>query len=748
MEKQPISGRDQPAKSRAPTGSGGAGKKSTTPPGGAKSSPPGAKPTSKSTSKSPSKSPAERSGAGQPGKGSPSAQPSGARRTATKGRLPGQAAAAGKTAAPPTGQGNQARRSVQRQSTGRRVRSPATFTGRAGQAVAIGAFVLTIVDIPKLQYSVFAPEAAVFLAMGAAGLPLLVARAVGHRGSRRATSELWAARLAIAFVVSGLISVAMAARPTLALVGLYQHGTGWLFIAGVAGFWALGTGLGDTERRLLELALIFGALANSVLTVFQQLFGLGGIGLEGLAGQPDGVLGNPVLYGGLAAAALVLITPRFIAQPRRWWAGVVIIGVGIGLSGERLPALLALIVVGFYAGSRWRQRSQSIDQLGWRRSLENAGITIAAILVGSLVAKLKGGLGVVSHAAGSTTSETFGQRLDAWRNGLHAFASHPIFGSGPGQFRAATSPYYSVSDFRVDGGVTITFPDAHNIIIEYAVTTGIIGLGLLAAWFVYAVLHRSGPLIGFGLVILALQMAEPLNIVLTPLAFLAIGAAALTSRANPDSPDETGTRASPAARVPAWIGPTSLALAVVAGVVGILIVVGDVNFETTRADNIANNNQAALGPGATANSLIGFWPDTASLLGTIHLALGKSGQPGQYTQAILWAQQAVDKDPTNSHLLTTLARYQGSVGDNAGATRSALEALKYEMTDPDAESVLGILDTIGHEPEAAKKYLEESLNLVPDQTSLRKVLAALNRGCTALPVTPSHPNLRFHCPPS
>ena len=72
-----------------------------------------------------------------------------------------------------------------------------------------------------------------------------------HPRGPRATG-IAAARLALAFVVVALISTLNSVRPVLALVGLYNQFTGWLFILAMAGCWAIGTGLKAADRRLLE----------------------------------------------------------------------------------------------------------------------------------------------------------------------------------------------------------------------------------------------------------------------------------------------------------------------------------------------------------------------------------------------------------------------------------------------------------------------------------------------------------------
>jgi len=643
-----------------------------------------------------------------------------------------------------------ARKEAQRQGARRPPRIRGGLSARGSWAVAVGAFLLTVADLPKIQYSDWAPEAGVALIVGVAGLPLLVARAIGRGGSRRATSEIWAARLAIGFVAAGVVSAAFAASPTLAAFGLYQHGTGWIFMALLAGWWALGTGFGPSDRHLLETALVAGAVVNASLAVLQQLFGLTALGLEGLSGQPDGFLGNPVFLGGLLTASLVLLAPRFAADPRRWWLPVTVVGLGLGVDGERLPALLAVVVVAWLVVAAWsaRRREAGPDHQGWRRTLEFAGLIVATLLVGSGLAKIRGGIGVVSHTASSSSSETFGQRFHAWSAAVHAFAAHPILGSGPGQFRAATSAYFSAADIRADGAVLGTFPDAHNFIVEYATTTGIIGLGLLVAWLVFSVRGRSGPLLGFAAVIGAMELAEPLNVVITPLAFIALGGAALQLGSNAAEQRAEADRSAPATPqgLPRWAEPAGVVLAVLAAIGALLLVIGDISYESARADAVNNEYSSSLSSASTANSLMGEWPDPATELGAAYFALTNNSPSADLTTALHWAKVATGRDPTNAQLWTTIGQYQGTAGNLDAARASALKALEYQPTYPPALNVLGIVATQEHHNAQAESWFERSLAIEPDQSNNARLLAELKKGCTAERLTAHAKGVQLRCP--
>jgi len=570
----------------------------------------------------------------------------------------------------------------------------------------------------------------------------------------RGFEEKWAARCAVGFVVIGALSAAVSQGPWLSVVGPFQQPTGLLFMAALGGCWALGTGLGAPERRLVESAIIVGAVVNAVLAILQVLVGLGALDLANFGSQPTGTLGNPVFLGALLAGSVALLGPRFLASPKRHALVTVLIGLGLGMCGERLPSLMALVVVGWTIWQGGRQREPaSPGKTDLKRSLLFGGILVGSIVTGSIVTALRNAGGVISQTAASTTSETFGQRLSAWRVALHAIGAHPILGSGPGQFLGATSRFYSESFTRTVRGTY--FLTGHNFIVEYATTIGVLGAGLLLAWIVLAVLHRRGALVVFALVLLATELAEPLNPVITPLAFLALGASAL-SRISADEARAASILSVPAGPEP---GPaaagrtvrrvrrvrTAMVIAMLAAAVPAgLYLVGGAYY--VRATQVANGSDpaAALGPASTAESLLSPWPNPATELGTINLSLYVQGEVGRFPSAEHWARVAISRDPTDPGLWTLLADLQLAGGRPGAAAKSASQALRFGAWDPDANAALGIVAASRNKRAEAERYLERALAVSP-QHYVASVLGDVRRGCRAQALTPRQPSLEFTC---
>jgi len=687
--------------------------------------------------------PPAKGGAGSKSGGGGRTPPQTAKRVAPKSDRPGGGGSRGGRPAP----------STRPPTTRPDVRAPLELSEGAAKAVAVGAFLLAIAYLPKITSSNLPPEFTVLLVLGAAGLPLLIARALDRTETERTETEKWASRCAIAFVVIGLVSAVVATAPTLAVFGLYVQRTGWLFMLAVAGCWALGTGIGAKDRHWLELALIAGALVNAVVAILQQLVGLNGIGFTDFSGLPDGLQGNPVFLSALLAASLALIAPRFNEMPRRWWWVLTAIGIALGMSGERLSALLALAVAAYLVWTSRPARTEAPDPEAWRRALYFAGLTLASLVGGSLVARAAGGVGVVSHTVSSTTSATFGQRLEYWWLGLRATLSHPLLGSGPDQFQAATSPLVPTSFARSNGGGSgVIFLDAHNMVIEYASTIGLIGCGLLIAWLVFALRNRRGPLLGFAVVLLIVELAEPQDLVVTPLAFLALGAAAFATGVPGPGDDATSPRKQaveaptwPAARAPGWWRPATVGALVAAGTLGVLLLIGDFSYQA-GFNQVSTSINTALNSERRANSVLFAWPEPAIVSANLYASLAAGHVAGTLPLALQWGQGAVNRNPTDGSLWATLAHYQQASGDFSAARHSAQTAVRNQPWNTSALNILGALAAAdGHNAEA-RYWFGRSLAVIPTQSPVRGYLKHLSEGCRVQGPPSRAGTLRFSCP--
>jgi hypothetical protein len=113
------------------------------------------------------------------------------------------------------------------------------------------------------------------------------------------------------------------------------------------------------------------------------------------------------------------------------------------------------------------------------------------------------------------------------------------------------------------------YSDAHNLVVEYAVGTGLVGLALLATWLILSARRARGPLAGFCAVAAAVALLQPVYIGITALVALALGAA-MTRAPNPRLTD-----APRAGRVAVALG---VVLAVAGAAAGMALLVGDIHY--------------------------------------------------------------------------------------------------------------------------------------------------------------------------
>ena len=599
---------------------------------------------------------------------------------------------------------------------------------RWGWGLAVAAFLLPTLFFPTLSSAADVPKAAVLWVLTGAGLPFLVVLALGKGPARDSFARIWAARSAIAFVLVAVIATVLSNAPLNSLVGDYTSMTGLIFFAGLAACWALGTGITAADRRLVESAIIWAGVLNAVVAFFERCPGLGGIGLPMYGGnQPAGLLGNPVYLGGLLAATLALLATRVVERPALWAPVTALVAFGVAICGERFPVLVAVGVVAWSIWSLHRRDEAGLyDRVTRERAILYGVASGGGLVTGSIIP----GLGSFAHhVASSTNAETFGQRLGSWAVGFHALVSQPVFGYGPDQYEAATVPHYSVAFARTTA--QSFFSDAHNMIVEVAVVTGVIGLIAFIAFGYFALRDRRGPLVVFAVAILAGEMVEPLFVGLTALAFLAIGAAPEQSgvATKPPSPGAPGGAAppNPAPRTtpgayPLWVRASALALAGIAVVAGVLLIVGDVAQHRMAAQLTPATATAAIADGTTANSLLRAWPTSATTLAFAYFLSGTRGH-SEAPEAVRFATQAVQRDPTSSKSWLALATFQFASGDNEGARRSALRAMALNPVSAPPMNLLADIAAFDGDRSAERTYLERSLLYDPKQPVDRKYLS-------------------------
>jgi hypothetical protein len=314
-------------------------------------------------------------------------------------------------------------------------------------------------------------------------------------------------------------------------------------------------------------------------------------------------------------------------------------------------------------------------------------------------------------APGSTTStdrvtgvaeatDGYQPRVATWEAGIGALGPRALWGFGPSGVLAATGTRRTLAVATSEGPDTM-FADAHDFIVESAVTTGFVGLALLAIWLFGAIglARRTRPrqwgygLLGFAGMVAGVSLVEPLHVGVTPLALLALGAAGSARASAPAEPAGAALSAGPESR-PHAAGvrrPTvqatlagALALAGVALSVWLLVGVtqlhqADLNGDPPAAKSAAGRLPPVGEPDAIVGLLYGFQGITGSA-------------PGGLRATVVWWTKAAGQDPDNPARWSDLAGVLDASGDPVGAAADYRRAL---ADNPWSERALTALIHIG-----------------------------------------------------
>jgi O-antigen ligase len=273
--------------------------------------------------------------------------------------------------------------------------------------------------------------------------------------------------------------------------------------------------------------------ARRWLTISGAIVGASGILLRVAPDVvPDRIGGTSLTFIGstmgnqlFAAAFVATGVAAAITSSRPLGRKLLLVGflaLGAASFGERSSLVLPLVAT---AATLWRGR------LGWREGSAIATLVVAVLLGWQVV---EPSLPQGQKKAGAALAPLQGQATDearqvVWRATARGIGHRPLLGWGPGASDAAylanATPDEVVAARRA-------WADAHNLFLETAVTTGVLGLIALIALMSVVLIRavRCPPdrawTFGAAAALGAYALVEPLNLVLTPLLFLFAGMAA------------------------------------------------------------------------------------------------------------------------------------------------------------------------------------------------------------------------------
>jgi O-antigen ligase len=501
--------------------------------------------------------------------------------------------------------------------------------------------------------------------------------------------------LAAAFLGWALLSTLFSATPHLALWGLFAWGTGLVFVAALVGAWILGRRSGPGTERIVVIALFIALGVNALVAVGQAVvpdaFERADLGL--VAARAAGLMGNPIYLAPLLAGAIWIASSRSTGAAK-YLLLIVLFGVALQLTGSRGGLLVAIVCV-LAAPGTFRSRTVRLAAL-------IVGLGLGGVLLPDVSASAR----IAADGSGGGVTP----RLESWLAGAHAVTDHPVFGAGPGRFEAAATPYRTLKFAHAEDPYS-RYVDAHDFVVEYAVTTGIPGVLLLLGWLGLA-LRRAGPrttLGGFAVAVLAVQLVEPLNVVGTPLAFLALGVAA-SSRSRRGEGAAVGWH-----RV--VLGSTA---------------VGGLTLASVLAFGLYSLNEARLdfeiGAAKHADRLLPRWWQAPEQVARYYvLKAHEDRRPELLRNALAARQRAAADDPYDPQPQGSLAQSLLQVNDVAGARRVYVRMVEHDPWSVDGLNGLAVIDAHDHRFASAERYARRSLLADPTQTSMKKLIADVRR---------------------
>ncbi|MGC1512262.1 MAG: O-antigen ligase family protein [Acidimicrobiales bacterium] len=592
---------------------------------------------------------------------------------------------------------------------------------RAGLTLfAMGiAFLLPVAFSPSVHAVFWAPKAALIPLIAAVGLPRLLLLARSPSPARAA------ARAALTFLGVATLSTLLADNHTTAVFGLYNWGTGLIFVVALAGAWAIGVSLDESGRGDVTKALLAGVLVNVVFALLEMVGDLSSFELARYDGRSIGLMGNPVHLGAIAAAGLALAIPWDGRRLWPWLAIVTALAAAVEVSGSR-AALIAMVVVMVVAfRSRWIEsgRPSGSDRPQNRLSRRRRRAMVLCVLLGlgagSALTHWGGGVSVSQRVAEANGGGGLTPRLSMWWATRHAVADHPLVGSGPGTYREATSRYRTVSVARAFGADNY-FTDAHNLVVEYATTTGILGLTAFLAWLALAWRRTAGPLQRFAMALVLAGLVEPQWLGTTPLALLALGMARPVGASRIGALRER--RQALSSRLSIRLFTAGLILA--SCLAGSLFLLGEFHLDQASLDFDRFHADRSL-------ALLPRWSRPAAIRGRIETFEGRAEQDrAKLAQARRWQMEAIRRDPSDPFSWLVLGDAAAGYGRPEEAERAYRQVLTLNPMSTRACNGLADLAYDAGRSDDAAGWLRRSLAINPNQTGVRRALDRISAAGT------------------
>ena len=501
---------------------------------------------------------------------------------------------------------------------------------------------LCVGHYPMLLFRSYTSALAVLAVLAPLGLYGLV------RLARQRTRDGSAATVLVGWiVVAGLLSGA----PMLALKGTVGRDASGLIMIMVVCAWALGRQMSGRGREIAPYLVLSLLTVNGLVGVVQVLLDVETGSMAMQFGRAVGFAPSSVYFGALmAGGALLAASLDRIRVPLRLGL-VAFFGAAANLSGTRIASLAGLLALVAFVVVR--RHGQSVTRLA---------MLPAAFVVGTVLATVVSPLFSDVHSATTRGTTGGGERLQAWRYGLSAVAERPIAGWGFGRFRAATQAHYSADFVRVSAfdDVRQAWFDAHNIVVNTAVSIGLVGL-LIAVWWVWESRHVVSPALWFAIALALTWCAQPAGLATLPLVAILWGAGA---RSTAEPFEDRGAVAAAGSR------RVELVMVAIGVVIASYIVVADTQLKRAIDSGDPRRVEQAAewypGDAVVADVVAQSW------------LIGGGEDPAATQHVIDWSVRATERESDRPYHWSRLGIRQAAAGDQDAAVASVEHAIELQ----------------------------------------------------------------------
>ena len=457
----------------------------------------------------------------------------------------------------------------------------------------------------------------------------------------------------LALLWTGILFLASAfgIDPIVSLAGPDNLGTGLLLLGPCAVLLVCGTGVPEGLARRLPLWIMMTALPIALLTIVYRLVPDTLFALVPTISFEGATLGHPVVVSGICAAGVAAAVGVQVKRPTLFVLAMLILGSGLAVSTKRV-GLLAVAVALLVA--LWKTRPP-----GKRVAMVVVPILAALVLWTGLgaVAGPEANLSGAERIFSAEPDYSVRSRLLAWQALSRAVAERPALGWGPGMTLDAHVTTATTDELAE------RYADAHNLFIESAVTSGLLGLAALLA-LTLVLLRRAwlaprdyGWASGVAAGLLVYHLVQPMGLALTPMLALIAGVAAGPPCA------AIRERSGAGRRVGHWAVAAGLAVGVV--LAGLVLVSGLLQrYGSTYNDLNALRAAHTLAPWRIAG---------AESYGTYLSLDARAGSEEARRQASELAEQLIADHPNNSRVRLIAADIYGLMREEERARELVAE---------------------------------------------------------------------------